>query len=341
MNNRILRVLNKQQTDRTPIWIMRQAGRYLPEYQALRKQAGSFKKLYQLPELASQATLLPINRFDLDAAIIFSDILIVLEALGLEVNFDSQGPQLAKPIRKEQDLLQLRTEESEAKFGYLSQAISLVKKELKVPLIGFVGSPWTLAVYAVEGQGSKAFLHIRKMLYQSPQLLHRLLARLTAEITALALLQLKQGADIIQIFDSWASLLSPHHYEAFSLSYSQKIIKSIRTATQKPVILYAKGCPLPPASLASCGANALGLDWQINLHQAFDQLKDSIVLQGNLDPAALYGDKESLSQEVNRIFAARPPGCHHIFNLGHGIYPDTPPANVAHLIELVHSLSRT
>ena len=340
MNNRILRVLNKQQPDCTPIWIMRQAGRYLPEYQALRKQAGSFKQLYQLPELASQATLLPINRFDLDAAIIFSDILIVLEALGLEVNFDSQGPQLAKPVRKEGDLLQLRTEESEAKFDYLSQAIGLVKRELTVPLIGFVGSPWTLAVYAVEGRGSKTFLHIRKMLYQSPQLLHRLLARLTAEITALALLQLKQGADIIQIFDSWAGLLSPHYYQDFSLSYSQEIIKAIRARTQKPVILYTKGCPLPPASLASCGADGLGLDWQVNLHQAFDQLKDSIVLQGNLDPAALYGDEESLSQEVNRIFAARPSGCHHIFNLGHGIYPDTPPAKVAQLIELVHGLGK-
>lgn len=338
MNDRILQVLNKQQPDCTPIWIMRQAGRYLPEYQELRKQAGSFKRLYQLPELASQATLLPIKRFDLDAAIIFSDILIVLEALGLEVHFDSQGPKLARPFRREQDLLRLRTEESEAKFDYLSQAMDLVKRELKVPLIGFVGSPWTLAVYAVEGQGSKTFLHIRKMLYQSPQLLHRLLARLTVEITALALLQLKQGADIIQIFDSWASLLSPHHYEAFSLSYSQKIIQAIRTTTQKPVILYAKGCPLSSASLGSCGANGLGLDWQVDLHQAFDQVKDSIALQGNLDPAALYGNEESLRQEVSRILAARPSGCHHIFNLGHGIYPDTPPDNVARLIDMVHSL---
>lgn len=337
MNNRLIRVLNKQEPDYTPIWLMRQAGRYLSEYQQLRKQAGSFKQLYRIPELAAQATLLPINRFDLDAAIIFSDILIVLEALGLEVDFSSQGPHLAKPIRQDQDLLRLRAEENEAKFDYLSQALAMVKKELKVPLIGFVGSPWTLAVYAVEGQGSKAFLQIRRMLYQSPQLLHRLLIRLTAETTELALLQLKQGADLIQIFDSWAGLLTPHHYQAFSLFYIKKLIDGIRAQTPKPVILYAKGCPLPPISLASCGAEALGLDWQVNLPQAFQQVKDSIVLQGNLDPAALYGDGQLLEEEVNRVLAARPPGCHHIFNLGHGIYPDTPPASVDRLVDLVHS----
>ena len=345
MNDRLSRVLNKQQPDCTPIWIMRQAGRYMPEYQKLRKQAGSFKQLYLTAELAAQVTLLPINRFDLDAAIIFSDILIVLDSLGFDVDFiDGKGPELANPIRDEKSMKGLRHEDPQKNYEYLTQAFALVKQELKgrVPLIGFVGSPWTLAVYAVEGRSNKSFLHIRKMLYQEPLLLHKLLLRLTEEITNLAILQLKNGADIIQIFDSWAGLLTPFHYVNFSFFYIKKLIHNIKALPEyhnSPIILFAKSCPLSPTSLVDCGADVLGLDWQVCLRQAFDQLDNRVILQGNLDPASLYGDKESINKEVQRILAARPSHCHHIFNLGHGVLADTSPDKVDYLIDKVHSYS--
>lgn len=313
----------------------------MPEYRALRKQAGSFKRLYRTPELAAQATLLPIHEFDLDAAIIFSDILIVLDALGLVVNFvDNQGPYLTRPVRTEKDLTRLSA--LEANYEFLTQAIQLAKRELRVPLIGFVGSPWTLAVYAIEGQGSKSFTAVRKILYQNPHLFHRLLLKLTQESTALAALQIQYGVDSIQIFDSWASLLSPTYYERFSFSYIRILIRNLKQLPHcPPLILYTKGCPLSPRVLANCGADALSLDWQSNLKQAFQQLDNRIILQGNLDPAALYGDKVFLAQAIEEVLAARPPHCHHIFNLGHGIYPDTSPDRVHFLIDKVHSSTKS
>ena len=345
MNDRFSLVLRKQQPDCTPIWIMRQAGRYMPEYRKLRRQAGTFKRLYGTAELAAQATLLPLHRFALDAAIIFSDLLIVLDALGLELDFtDAQGPTLEHPIRDEKALKGLRHEAPQEKYAYLSQALALVARELhgKTPLIGFVGSPWTLAVYAVEGRASKSFPHIRKILYQNPKLLHRLLARLTQEVTDLATLQLNSGADLIQIFDSWAGLLAPSYYERFSLSYIRKLIRNLKALpaySSSPVILFTKGCPLPPPALADCGADVLGLDWHTDLKQAFARLDNRIILQGNLDPASLYGDHETINREVRSLLAARPSHCHHIFNLGHGILPDTSPDKVDYLADRVRHYS--
>ena len=334
---RLNTVLNKKQPDCLPVWIMRQAGRYMPEYRALRKKVGDFKQLYQTAELAAQITLLPVEKFNLDAAIIFSDILIALDNIGLGVKFiENKGPCITYPLRTERDLTRLGTQQTD--YEFLIQAIKITKKELTTPLIGFVGSPWTLAVYAVEGQGSKNFCTARKILYQNPQFFHQLLLRLTQETTNLARLQIQHGADVIQIFDSWAGLLPPSHYEKFSLSYIRLLIRNLKQLPNcPPLILYARNCSLPPAVLAKCGIDVLSLDWQCNLKAVFEQLGDSIILQGNLDPASLYAGEELLGKAVDEVLAARPPHCHHIFNLGHGIYPDTSPHKVRFLVDRVHN----
>ena len=315
---------------------MRQAGRYLPEYRELRARAGSFKQLYR--RHATEISLMPLKRYELDAAIIFSDILIALDAIGMEVNFDDRGPVLTQPLRGADDLSRLRNSVAEEAYDYLARSLREVRAELppQIPVIGFVGSPWTLAVYSIEGSIVKDPKRARRMLYQDPQLLHSLLALLTKEATQLVRLQAQSGADIIQIFDSWAGLLPCHLYQQFSLNYIAQIIEATRI--KQPIILFARECPLGLPALMETGVTALSLDWKTDIARAFKQVGSKTILQGNLDPTALYGDIDLLEKEVRRILAARPPRCGHIFNLGHGILPDVDPHRVAQLIELVHRL---
>ena len=337
----ILNILRGNKPSQIPIWVMRQAGRYLPEYCMLREKAKSFKNLYLTPELAVEVTMMPLKRFPLDAAIIFSDILIALDAIGVPVNFETnKGPVINNPINSDSALQQLSSKPDLDKYDFLAQSLRGVKQELGTtgaPLIGFVGSPWTLAAYAVEGEGSKVFAKLRKMMYAEPQLLHKLLQRLTTEVSELALMQIKNGADIIQIFDSWASLLNDNYYRAFSLRYITQIINNIKSvAPQTPIILFAKGTPLMPQEMAKSNPDCLGIDWQTDLASAFNQVGESVALQGNMDPAALYADKQLLDKEIENVIAACPKDGRHIFNLGHGIYPDTNPDKVAYLVDKVH-----
>lgn len=343
---RILKVLNNEEKtntfDYTPIWIMRQAGRYLPEYRKIRIKVKDFNQLYRNPELATEITLQPLKRFPLDAAIIFSDILIALEAIGLKVKFETnKGPVLYNPINK--DIKQVSSQTDLNNYDYLSQSIKAVKRELKpynIPLIGFIGSPWTLAAYAVEGQGSKSFTKLRRMVYVKPQLIHKLLERLSVELSQLAIMQIKNGADIIQIFDSWAGLLNSDYYRMFSLAYITKVIARIKaTAPETPIILFAKGSPLQENEMAQTKVHCLGIDWQKDLAKAFSEVGRKLVLQGNMDPAVLYGDKNTVNKEVKNILGRCPRHGRHIFNLGHGIYPDINPDSVAYLVDIVHELS--
>lgn len=317
---------------------MRQAGRYLPEYRELRRRVGSFKRLYR--EHAAEISLMPLKRYELDAAIIFSDILIALDAVGLEVRFDERGPSLSKPLHSAADLNRLRNSVTEEAYDYLAEAMQEVRAKLpnNIPLIGFIGAPWTLAVYGVAGLTGKDASLMRKMLYQEPGLVHAFLNLLTKEVSQLALLQIDNGADIIQIFDSWAGLLPRRLYRAFSLNYITQVIKALRA--QRPTILFARECPLMLAELLASGATALSLDWKIDIHQAFAEVGHQTVLQGNLDPALLYAKRPVWEEETRRIIEARPPECGHIFNLGHGITPDIAPETITQLVELVHQLGK-
>ena len=348
----ILAVLKGEVPTHTPIWIMRQAGRYLPEYRELRSKVGSFTELYSNPELASKVTLMPMKRFPLDAAIIFSDILIALDAISIEVSFSSSGansggpptitgPRVDKPIRTQQDLNNLPKNCDLEKYDFLVQNIKICKSELKdQALIGFVGSPWTLAAYAVEGGNAKNFATLRGMMYSQPQLLQGLLQRLADEVTQLAILQIDSGADIIQIFDSWAGLLGPQHYYEFSYKYMAKIIADIRSQRPNtPLIIFAKSTPFSPLQMLECKPDGLGIDWQVDLRATFASVGDQVAIQGNLDPAALYADEQSLAKEVSRIMESRSTNSRHIFNLGHGIYPDVNPDRVAYLVDAVHNYS--
>ncbi len=340
---RMADVLAGRRPDRTPVWIMRQAGRYLPEYRKLRAKVGSFQKLYR--QHAAEVTLMPLKRYGLDAAIIFSDILILPDALGMEVEFtEGLGPVLQKPVRGEKSLADLRSPHPQEAYQYLAEGIKETKAELAADtsLIGFVGSPWTLAVYGTQGSGSKNFAITRRMLYEQPKLLHSLLERLTREVIQLALLQIRAGADVIQIFDSWAGLLPRHLYADFSLTYTEQIVREIQDkAPNTPTILFARECALPVSELAKIGIAALSLDWKSDMGLSFAETKGSVVLQGNLDPAALYADDATLEKEVRRILDAKPANAGHIFNLGHGVPPDVSPDKIALLTDLVHRLGES
>ena len=336
----VLKLLAGEKTDYTPIWIMRQAGRYLPEYRELRQKFGSFQKLYKHSEAAATVTMQPLQRFDLDAAIVFSDILVALEAVNIAVDFASGGPRIAEPFRSEKDLNRLPPKPQQGSYDFLQQTLKLCKAEIADrTLIGFIGSPWTLAAYAVEGQGSKTFSQLRRLVYTNPKLLHQLLNRLTDEVIELALAQVKSGADVIQIFDSWAGLLGKETYAEFSYTYIEKIVASLRKlAPDLPVIVFGRSAPFSPAEMAACKPAALGFDWQTDISVAFAELDGKVAVQGNLDPAALYGDEKTLQQAIDRIMQAgqNSSRSRHIFNLGHGIYPDTDPDRVAYLVDAVH-----
>jgi uroporphyrinogen decarboxylase len=344
-NDVFLRALLKQDVDYTPVWMMRQAGRYLPEYRATRAQAGDFLSLCKNTELATEVTIQPLERFDLDAAILFSDILTIPDAMGLGLYFaEGEGPKFERPIRTEADVAALQVADMD-KLRYVTDAVSSIRKALngRVPLIGFSGSPFTLACYMIEGGGSKEFRLIKTMMYQRPDLLHKILDVLADSVIVYLNAQIAAGAQAVQIFDTWGGALSHVAYREFSLRYMQKIVAGLTREAegrQVPVIAFTKGGGLWLEAMADIGVDALGLDWTVDLGAARGRVGDKVTLQGNFDPMALFGTPESIEQEVARILAEFGSGNGHVFNLGHGINQHTNPEHAKVLIDAVHQLSK-
>jgi uroporphyrinogen decarboxylase len=344
-NDRLLRALLGEPVDRTPIWIMRQAGRYLPEYREVRAQAGDFLTLCTTPELACEVTLQPLRRFDLDAAIIFSDILTIPNAMGLGLYFsEGEGPRFERPLRTEAQVSALSVPDPETELSYVMEAIRLTRRELdgRVPLIGFSGSPWTLACYMVEGGSSKEFALIKGLLFDRPQVMHRLLEILARAVAAYLNAQITAGAQAVMIFDTWGGVLSSRDYRLFSLSYMARIIADLQQENEDrrvPVILFTKGGGLWLEEMAETGCDAVGVDWTVDLGEARRRIGKKVALQGNMDPCALYASSLRVRQEVSDLLAAYGAGSGHVFNLGHGIHPSVDPEKVAVLVEAVHELS--
>jgi len=344
-NDRFLRALKREPVDVTPVWIMRQAGRYLPEYRKTREKAGDFLNLCKTPELACEVTLQPLDRFDLDAAILFSDILTVPDAMGTPVEFrEGEGPHITKPVRTKQDVESLIIPDPETELRYVMDGVRLIRNELngRVPLIGFCGSPWTLATYMIEGHGSKDFVQPKRMLYENPELMHSLLEKISDSLIQYLNGQIAAGAQAVMIFDTWGGCLTSRDYIEFSLIYMEKIISALdRTHGDQyiPVIMFTKGGGQWLEAMAESGADALGLDWTINLADARSRVHDTVALQGNMDPAVLYTNPDRIRQEVKSILQSYGHGPGHVFNLGHGIHPGIDPENVAALVNAVHELS--
>jgi len=344
-NDTLLRALLRQPVDRTPVWIMRQAGRYLPEYLKTRAEAGSFMDLCQTPELACEVTLQPLRRFNLDAAIIFSDILTIPDVMGLKLYFvTGEGPKFEHPLRTAEDIRKLPRPDVNESLGYVMDAISLTRTELdgKVPLIGFSGSPWTLATYMIEGGSSRTFSRAKKLIYQDPRLAHELLGKLAETVTDYLNAQIESGAQAVQIFDTWGGALSARAYQEFSLRYMAQIVAGLKRENdgrRVPVILFSKGCNTQLEALADTGCDALGVDWTITLDEARSRVGDRVALQGNLDPSILLADKKVIRREVNETLNSFGQGNGHVFNLGHGITPDVDPDNLSALISAVGELS--
>lgn len=344
-NDRFLRALNGEAVDVTPVWMMRQAGRYLPEYRATRQLAGDFMSLCQSPELACEVTLQPLRRFDMDAAILFSDILTIPDAMGLGLYFtEGEGPRFRKVVRTEKDVANLPLPDMGSDLKYVTDAVSLIRRELNgsVPLIGFSGSPWTLATYMVEGSGSKDFRHAKAFMYSDPEAMHALLEKLTESVTIYLNAQIAAGAQAIQIFDTWGGILSTGAYLEFSLAYMRKIVAGLtREADGRrvPVILFTKNGGLWLEQIAEAGSDGVGLDWTIDIGQARARIGSQVSLQGNMDPSILYASPESIRTEVGRILKSYGNGSGHVFNLGHGITPGVNPDNVKVFIDAVHELS--
>jgi uroporphyrinogen decarboxylase len=344
-NDILLRALLRQPVDRTPVWIMRQAGRYLPEYLKTRAEAGSFMDLCQAPELACEVTLQPLRRYNLDAAIIFSDILTIPDAMGLNLFFvTGEGPKFEKPIRTTDDIRKLPSLDVNDSLGYVMDAISLTRRELggKVPLFGFSGSPWTLATYMIEGGSSKTFSRAKKLLYQDPKMAHLLLEKLASTVTDYLNAQIESGAQAIQIFDTWGGALSSQAYKEFSLRYMAQIVAGLKRENEGrrvPVILFSKGCNTQLEALADTGCDALGVDWTITLEEARQRVGERVALQGNLDPSVLLASKEVIHREVGNTLNSFGRGEGHVFNLGHGITPDVDPEHLSALIDAVGELS--
>ena len=343
-NDTFLRALAKQPVSHTPVWLMRQAGRYLPEYRAVRARAGGFLDLCKNTELATEVTLQPIDRFGLDAAILFSDILTVPDAMGLGLYFaEGEGPKFACPLQSEADIAALQVPDM-AKLRYVFDAVSSIRRALngRVPLIGFAGSPFTLACYMVEGGGSKEFRQIKTLLYRRPELLHHILNITAQAVTAYLNEQIAAGAQAVQIFDTWGGLLSDAAFPEFSLAYMRQIIGGLTReyeGRRVPVILFTKGGGQWLELMAESGADALGLDWTVNLGRARQRVGGQVALQGNFDPAALFGTPESVRAEVRRILHSYGEGSGHVFNLGHGISQHTDPENVQALVDAVREYS--
>ncbi len=347
-NDAFLRALCREKTDFTPLWLMRQAGRYLPEYCETRARAGSFMGLAQNPDYATEVTLQPIDRYGLDAAILFSDILTVPDAMGLGLSFvQGEGPVFAKPVQDEAAVAQLAAPDPNVELKYVMDAVSSIRKALnnRVPLIGFSGSPFTLACYMVEGRGSRDFRTVKTMMYRRPDLFHRILEE-NAEAVALYLnAQIKAGAQAVQIFDTWGGMLADGDFQTFSLAYTKKVVEKLireNDGAKVPSIVFTKGGGEWIADIASIGCDAVGLDWSVNLTRARSVVGDRVALQGNLDPFVLFGDEETIRREARRVLDAygEVGAGGHVFNLGHGINQFTPVENVRILVDEVHSYSR-
>lgn len=344
-NDLLLRALRREPCHRTPIWIMRQAGRYLPEYREVRRKT-DFLTLCKTPELAAEVTIQPVEIMDVDAAIIFSDILVVPEAMGMKLQLiESQGPKFPNPIRSRVEIEKLITPDVSEALRYVEDAIRLTKRELafRVPIIGFSGAAWTLFAYAVEGKGSKDFRHAKQMLFEQPKDAHAFLKKLTKVVSEYLLLQIEAGADAVQIFDTWAGLLSEEHYKEFSLQYIHETVQTIKLKHPKtPVIVFAKGASGMLKEIAETGCDAVGLDWTVDIAKARWQLSDRVALQGNLDPIMLFASPERIREEAAQIlrkFGEHSEQSGHIFNLGHGILPETNPSHLRALIDFVKTES--
>jgi len=340
-NDLLLRALLREPTPRRPIWLMRQAGRYLPEYRATRKRAGNFLAMCTNPQIACEVTLQPIDRYPLDAAILFSDILTIPHAMNLGLEFEAgEGPTFARPVRTAADIAALPLPDPGHELKYVVDAVALIRRELagRVPLIGFAGSPWTVGTYMVEGGGSKAFARIKRMMYEAPHLLHRLLD-LLARATILYLnAQIAAGAQAVMIFDTWGGILTPRQYQEFSLHYMAQIVASLTRRAEGravPNIVFTKGGGAYLASIAAIGCDAVGVDWTTDLADARRSVGGRVALQGNLDPSALFAPPETLVQETLRVLDSYGDGPGHVFNLGHGITPEVDPERVAVLVETV------
>ena len=343
-NRRILDVLAGVPVDKTPVWIMRQAGRYLPEYKKTRAEAGSFLDLCKNPELASEVTVQPIRRFDLDAAIIFSDILTIPDAMGLELKFeDNRGPYFDNPLDTIKEVSNL-TDENINKLEYVADAITHTKEKLnnEIPLIGFSGSPWTLSTYMIEGSATKEFRKIRSIVFNDPAMLELLTKKLVKSISEYLIMQAKAGANILMIFDSWGGLLNANNYVHFSLNPMKEIIDNLKTnkiTKNIPIILFTKGGGNWLDEISNSGCNAVGLDWTINISAARKIVGEDICLQGNLDPCALHGNEQSIKDAASKIIDSYGFGHKHIFNLGHGIDQFVNPDNLGILIKHVKEYS--
>lgn len=345
-NDRFLRALRREAVDVTPVWMMRQAGRYLPEYRETRSKAGNFMNLCQNPELACEVTLQPLERFPLDAAILFSDILTIPDAMGLGLYFEEgEGPRFQHPVTDEDAVAKLAVPDPHDELRYVIDAVSLIRRELdgRVPLIGFSGSPWTLATYMVEGGSSKTFSCIKAMMFNRPDLLHRVLTVLSESVSVYLAAQIEAGAQAVMIFDTWGGSLSPSAYREFSLAYMTKIVDKLKADAKTrdvPVVLFTKGGGQWLEAMADSGCDALGLDWTTDLSDARARVGDRVALQGNIDPCVLYASPDKIRQEVANTLASFGKGNGHVFNLGHGIHPEVNPDHAAALVEAVHTLSR-
>lgn len=339
----LIKALRRQPVERTPVWIMRQAGRYLPEYRAVRQKAGDFMRLCKTPELACEVTLQPLRRFQLDAAILFSDILTIPDAMGLGLYFvEGEGPCFQKPLSTIEAIQQLPVPDPQTDLSYVMDAVRLIRREMPadLPLIGFSGSPWTLACYMVEGRSSREFKQILKLLYQDPLHAHMLMEKLVKAVTAYLQAQVAAGANALMIFDTWGGVLPPELYQKFSLAPMQQIVAGLKAVYPDiPITLFTKGGGQWLEWLAATGCDALGLDWTTDLSLARKRVGDKVALQGNLHPAILLTSPEVIRAEVKKVLEAYGPGAGHIFNLGHGITPDVPPDNLAVLIEAVREYS--
>jgi len=349
-NDRFLCALRREPVDCTPVWLMRQAGRYLPEYRATRAQAGSFLAMAKNPELACEVTLQPLRRFPLDAAILFSDILTVPDAMGLGLYFaDGEGPKFERPIRSAADIDRLAVPDMETDLRYVMDAVRTIRRELdgSVPLIGFSGSPWTLACYMIEGGGSDNYSKVKSLALNDPAAMHKLLDVVTDAVIAYLSAQHQAGAQALQVFDTWGGVLSPSMYREFSLRYLQRIAAELPRGEgndRAPLILFGKGNAPYVADLANSGAEAVGVDWTIELGDAARRTGGKVALQGNLDPVTLYAEPEAIRREVGRALDSYRDGNGgsregHVFNLGHGMSPDMKPEHVAVLVDAVHELS--
>lgn len=345
-NDRYLRALLRQPVDKTPVWVMRQAGRYLPEYREIRAKAGDFMTLCSTPDLACEVTLQPLRRYDLDAAIIFSDILTIPDAMGLGLHFvPGEGPKFKNVIRSAADIAKLGVPDMEDNLRYVMDAIRVTRREIdgKVPLIGFSGSPWTLACYMVEGGSSKDFSKVKGMMFDAPEQMHALLVVLAKSVIAYLNAQIAAGAQSIMLFDTWGGALGQSNYQQFSLAYMQQIVAGLTRENDGrvvPVTLFTKGGGQWLEVMADTGVDGVGLDWTTDIGSARQRIGNKVTLQGNMDPCVLYASPDRVEQEVSSVLSSFGEGkTGHVFNLGHGIHPTVDPENMTRLVDSVHRLS--